>query len=303
MYIDRLMFNLIKGLLECEETQFKVVPERLHEGLLRFIYHCGKAKRPPPVSLPEFIDILQQPVSTWGIDVKDSFPKDIQILNEQIGLSIKAKENKDEIRAFYYRVYIDTLKQYSDNINIFVHARLRRFVPDFQNGTINIGQLPLKAKHDLIKERVNFVRMSNLDDVPQYRVNPKGIVRPNVYSGLYCDSKGIYYSISQRPDSAPKNTGLLKYNSPGTFISMRRLLEIIPLRNLDLDQRDESTYLTYQMRLLKLGYDVHTNLPYPLHMLQAVKKYIQGDSHYYDKRDVEGEYIVTDDGQFAFNFE
>lgn len=237
--------------------------------------------------------------TNWYL-MKDALLRAASMTGEQF---LKIDGNKEKIRAFYYRVYLDTLKQYQTHpMNIIVHARLRRCVPEFQNGNININQLPLKAEPDLVKERVNFVRISNLDDVPQYRVNPKGIVRPNVYSGLYVDSKGIYYSISQRPDSASQSTGLLKYNRPGTFITMRRLVEMIPLGNLELDQRDELAYLTYQMRLLKLGYDVHTNLPYPLHMLQAVKKYIQEDSDYYDQRDVEGEYIVADDGQFAFNF-
>lgn len=54
----------------------------------------------------------------------------------------------------------------------------------------------------------------------------------------------------------------------------QRLIEIIPLGATELEEHEQLANLVYQMRRLNIAYDAHTIFPYPLHIVNSLRKYM-----------------------------
>lgn len=65
-----------------------------------------------------------------------------------------------------------------------------------------------------------------------------------------------------------------KFNSPNKHFLHQRLIEIIPLGATELEEHEQLANLVYQMRRLNIAYDAHTIFPYPLHIVNSLKKYM-----------------------------
>lgn len=65
-----------------------------------------------------------------------------------------------------------------------------------------------------------------------------------------------------------------KYNIPSKHFLHQRLVEFIPLGCKDDEERNQVVDLVHQLRRLTIAYDAHTTLPYPIHMLNSLRKYM-----------------------------
>lgn len=140
---------------------------------------------------------------------------------------------------------------------------------------ISPHQLPFKLNRSLDKDRIQVIRVNETDEVPQHRVNPHGEEKENFRSGLFIDKAGIYYSLEGRPDTMrfiyPTDQ---KFKNQEKFLRQPRLVEFIPLGKLDKHERDEFTKIAHKMRRLNIVYYFLTILPYPLHIIRSLEKYL-----------------------------
>lgn len=93
------------------------------------------------------------------------------------------------------RVVSECLEQFSSEIVVLLDASLRRLRwIELQNRHLDIHRLPFQLQHPDAEKRVKVVRISKEEDVSQYRINPKGVVKLNKNQGLFKDENaGIYY--------------------------------------------------------------------------------------------------------------
>lgn len=229
---------------------------------------------------------------TEWLPLRDSL---VNIAKQQV--SFLKPEYKDIVKfqAFLRRSVEDLLDTSDEDIVLLIDAKLRSTQKkkwlDVDNESITLNQLPLKEIDKEWTERVKVVRINLTGDVPQYRINVKGEEVPNRNQGLFLDAAGIYYSIGQKPQMMQAPNALMKYDWPSKLIHQQRAIEMIPLGENDLEMRDELVEVVHHLRKLNIAYDVHTNRPYPFHMMNAVKKYL-----------VSAE-LTEDDGGFVVEFE
>lgn len=188
---------------------------------------------------------------------------------------LKQYDGRGKMQSFFQRGLLEVLDNTNDNIIVLVDARLRSWWKDFTNGNIDLSKIPFNFDSSDENSRVRFVRVNTTDELPQYRINPKGEEKVNRYSGLFLEPNGIYYSVSSRPDTM-QNTALdeQKFRSPNKYFSHQRMVELIPLGCTDVEERNRLADLVYQMRRLTMAYDAHTVMPYPLHMLNSLRKHM-----------------------------
>lgn len=170
------------------------------------------------------------------------------------------------------KILIDT----SNPVYLYVaieHDIRRKWWKEIANKDLN-GGLPF---HRLVhgSDRLRVIRINTEDEVPYYDIKEgkRDVTRS---SGLFVDPNGIYYSVGMRPDSL---MGLgrvedVKITSPMKTMAKQKAVEVIPL-GCSPDERDQIARITHELRNLNLTYEFHTILPFPLHILKTVKKYLQ----------------------------
>src|SRR5690606_3860249 len=143
----------------------------------------------------------------------------------------------------------EILEQTNDNILILFDAPIRHWWKDVRNGDLKLDKVPIKLDNLENMERVRVVRINQTDEIPQYRINPKGEVKVNHCKGLFRDSAGIYYSVGSRSDNM-MSTAIAeqKYYSPRKQFLHRRLVELIPLGTEDVQEREDLAVIVEQLR-------------------------------------------------------
>lgn len=212
-------------------------------------------------------------------------------------------ENRSRLHSFFKRGINEILEQTNDNILILFDAPIRNWWKDVRNGDLKLDKVPIKLDNLENMERVRVVRINQTDEIPQYRINPKGEVKVNQYKGLFKDSAGIYYSVGSRPDNM-MSTAIAeqKYYSPRKQFLHQRLVELIPLGTEDVQEREELAVIVEQLREFIIAYNFHTVYPYPLHMLRSIRKYMNlSGSGYYDS-EFDERIIENEDSQLEYNF-
>ena len=199
----------------------------------------------------------------------------------------KYNEEDKKYLSFLKRVVSECLEQFSSEIVVLLDASLRRLRwIELQNRHLDIHRLPFQLQHPDAEKRVKVVRISKEEDVSQYRINPKGVVKLNKNQGLFKDENaGIYYSVGARPTFMQTLLKTQKYNHPNQLIFQQKIIEIIPLGISDEDERDRIALLVHNLRKLNIAYDAHTNFPYPLDILKSLKKYF----YKHESNDVENQ--------------
>lgn len=208
-------------------------------------------------------------------------------------------DGRNKTISFFQRELSRCFERIEGNIVVLVDARVRRWWGNFTNNNLALNKLPLNIKNEKLLRRVRFVRVNQTDEIPQYRINPTGEKKYNREAGLYLDPSGIYYSISQRPDTVRTAVDSQRYTFPRASFWHQRLVEIIPLGCQGVDERNDLAKLVYKMRRLNIAYNVHTILPYPLDLNRSLQKYMTflSSAHSYgdfDDRVTEIEQLTLD---------
>lgn len=214
-------------------------------------------------------------VTEW-LPLRDSL---VDISKQQVSFLTPEYNDRVKFQAFLRRSVEDLLDTSDEDIILLIDAKLRltqgKKWLDVDNESIELDQLPFKEIDMEWSERVKVVRINLTGDVPQYRINVNGEELANRRQGLFKDASGIYYSIGEKPITMKKAANaLMKYDRPSMLIHQQRAIEMIALGTTDSATRDELVGSVHNLRKLSIAYDVHTNRPYPFHMMNAVRKYL-----------------------------
>lgn len=288
----------------------KLNQDRIFLGL-GLIKGKKQGERNGEVCLPVVTKLFQNEVRVRLFGNSEWLPPNEALISASKIMTFLKKPSKNEeeakrYKSFFKRALEDCLNSSNSNIVVFVDARLRNEKwYELTNPSLEHNQLPMALEHPEAAARVRAIRVNTTDDVPQYRINPKGEVRENRNQGLFKDSQsGIYYSVGARPDSMQKRLDLQKYNSPRTQIHQQRLVEFIPLETNIEEERDQLAKMAHNLRRLNIAYSFHTVLPYPLHIIKSIKKYVMADEFFdYDTDTFEEWEYEGEDEQLAFKFE
>lgn len=208
--------------------------------------------------------------------------------------------------SFFKRTIENCLVQSNSNIVILVDAKLRNQKwAELTNPLLDYSHFPFSLEHPDATQRIRVIRVNTTDDVPQFRINPNGVVKENRNQGLFKDTAGIYYSIGQRPDNIRSPLEIQKFDNPLKQILHQRPVELIPLGTMNLEERDFLATWSHHMRKLNIAYPFHTILPYPLDIMKSIKKYMTVLEVEYEDNDPDVfEDWIIDDGnaQLAFSF-
>lgn len=221
----------------------------------------------------------------------------------------RPKKDNDSVqryKSFFKRIIDKCLEENEVKIVIMIEAKFRNYSwKELANPNIIQSGLPFVMDHSKEYSRVKVVRVNTTDDVPQYRINPDGIVRVNRNKGLFKDTFGIYYSIGQRPDNMQSPLGKQKFDNPKEQMLHQRPVELIPLGTTNQEERDILATWTDQMRKLNIAYPFHTILPYPLDIMKSIKKYITvlNDEYEDNDPDIFEDWLYEDENdQLSFSF-
>jgi hypothetical protein len=88
----KMLYYLITGFKKWEE-QIEIVPVEVYLGQRLFIRECSQTGVEPPIDLPSFVKLLEQPSKEWGIpNLINIFPPDASLLDMEIGVTIEAED-------------------------------------------------------------------------------------------------------------------------------------------------------------------------------------------------------------------
>ncbi|GAB7386959.1 hypothetical protein BSNK01_07950 [Bacillaceae bacterium] len=182
--------------------------------------------------------------------------------------------SKEHTEEYIAREVERILEQTEKPIYLFVNAALRRDMwKGLANKKIKLDRLPFQ-NHLERHERLRVIRVNTSDEVPYADIiKADGDISKG--QGLYKDDGGIYYSVSERPDTMRARVSANKWENPGTLIAKQRAVEIIPLGCQTEAERDQLAILTHQLRQVHLPYEKHTLEPYPLKRLRTFEKYVE----------------------------
>lgn len=207
--------------------------------------------------------------------------RDALLSASQLEESFLLKRTNDGIewfrryQSFFKRAIEQCLYDYESQILIFIEAKLRNAKwSELTNPKLDKYGLPFSLENMNASDRVRVVRVNTTEDVPQYRIHPKGEIKINKNQGLFKDPSGIYYSVGERPDTMQVKKSQQKYHNPNKLLQQQRLVEFIPLGTELEEEREQLAILAHNLRRLNIAYNVHTILPYPLDILKSIKKYI-----------------------------
>lgn len=172
----------------------------------------------------------------------------------------------DEIRAERLR---------GNEVVVLLEAEMRNEgLMGIQNRHMEFGQSPPLSPWIQEDPGVTIVRVNANDDVPSYGFEPLAYA-----TGVYSDGMAdLYYGVGLKPKTqkgtAKAQTKYTFHNKP---FQQPRLLEYMPLGDMDREERDRLAWMTHSLRELCITYESTTAKPYPLKMMNTLKKYLKGD--------------------------
>lgn len=211
------------------------------------------------------------------------YDKEWQLFHESLLQMLEFREHYfniyDKKKAIFEKFIFDTLLEVVTNtdkkIIVIFDEFYRRYCSFVQNQNLNkmIPMLKEKGfKSDM--ERLRFVRISNLDEIPQYKLwDKKSYI--NYESGLFSTNENIYYSIALRMDNMSKVKGdSIKYGNLHVFYVHQSIVEFVTLGCSSVEASDELARIVHLLRRVPITTEKGTTRPYPLHLYQSLGKYI-----------------------------
>lgn len=202
-----------------------------------------------------------------------------ELITEKGGLikSLSIDGLAEEKSAFIEKVIIDVLNESQGLWYLLVdRSFLAELYPSVRNNRLQsdewkFGRPELRNQSD----RLRIVRMTTGEYVPDYhnRVVGKDYCFD---AGLFIAHDGVYYSLSQKPDTAQVSTLFTKVTNPKEPIVQPNLVEYLPIGDKwEKDEMKEAITQLHYWRRANLTFNKHTIYPALLHRLFAVEKYIE----------------------------
>ena len=156
---------------------------------------------------------------------------------------------------------------------LLISASERKLLKDLTNSKITKGIRVLKDV-----ENLTLVRINDFNDAPFGAVygieenNGETLLSPKNDQGLFKYDNNIYYSKSGRGATLQKPGTLTNTRfGENQSIKARRSIELCVVSN-HLDNNDEVASLVSSLRRITIAYEVSTNKPYTLHIVEQLAK-------------------------------
>lgn len=121
-----------------------------------------------------------------------------------------------------------------------------------------------------------MIRINHSDDVPHYDIiSSKAQDSFNRHSGLFGCPEGFYYSVGLRPDNIRANLKLTKIDYPSKLIMKQHAVKLIVLGCANGEEKNKLAEMVHNLRRANLTFEASTSQPFPLHLMNAIKKYWQ----------------------------
>lgn len=200
----------------------------------------------------------------------------VGVTQREISFITNTNQDVKRFHSFLKRAINEELKRADCRLTVIVDAALRydHWLP-IKNDELLSNELPFRKVSEEWKNRVRVVRVNHTNDNPQYQILKKGERVPNRNKGLFYDEHGIYYSVGSRPDTIQSPKYILKYESPNWFVTRQNVVELIPLGVTNEEEAKDLAEYVFHLRHLIIGYGSHTIQPYPLHVGEKMRKYLE----------------------------
>ncbi|WP_028776102.1 pPIWI_RE module domain-containing protein [Shimazuella kribbensis] len=202
-----------------------------------------------------------------------------ELITEKDGLtrSLSVSNLAQQKESFIEKSIVDVLKQQSGIWYVlFDRMPLSRLYPSVQDKHLISGNWKFnRPELQNQRGRLRIVRMTTGEYVSDYhnRVVGKDYCFD---TGLFISHDGVYYSLSQKSDTAQVATLFTKVTNPKEPIVQPNLVEYLSMGNEweETEIEDAITQLHYWRRA-NLTFNKHTIYPAPLHRVFTVGKYIE----------------------------
>ncbi|SDJ83782.1 pPIWI_RE module domain-containing protein [Paenibacillus naphthalenovorans] len=160
---------------------------------------------------------------------------------------------------------------------VLVEAELRyKGLDGIQNNKIKFGKTPDLPGLEQNDSGITVVRINANEDVPAYGF------RPMSFSvGVYSDTEsGLYYGVGTKPKTQMNIAkSMTKYDNPETAFQQPRVVEYMPLGSMEKQERERLAWMVHRLREVCITFESTTALPYPLKMMDTLKKYLKGKEY------------------------
>lgn len=196
------------------------------------------------------------------------------------------EEQKKEI-ARWFGEQLRMERMLGKELIVLIEAELRyKGLEGIQNNQIKFDQNP--ALPGLMKDDpgITIIRINTNEDVPAYGFHPISFS-----TGVFGDNEsGLYYGVGTKPKTQMNIAkSMTKYNNPDKTFQQPRVVEYMPLGPMECEERDRLAWIVHRLREVCITFESTTAQPYPLKMMDTIKKYLKGKE--YVSNEVEAEFL------------
>ena len=184
----------------------------------------------------------------------------------------KPKDRKvsvQQVSTFYQQVLYD-MQDKDAVVIVDVSNRMDSLLPDFQNQNLSINDTNREHK------KVRIIRVKSNDEIPDYVGEGRENKIEDFLSGVWKITEDIYYSLERKGVTYQNiNSSRAKVDYPYEFVKYPKILEIIPVKLLDEDNKESYVYFTHALRLMNSMYKDFTKKPFIIHLGEKLQEVLE----------------------------
>ncbi|PHV69600.1 hypothetical protein CS063_14920 [Sporanaerobium hydrogeniformans] len=184
----------------------------------------------------------------------------------------KRKKNRDLSVDTLNRFFIEILNELKDMdalVIVDVSNRMNTLLPTFQNKNIIIQGTNTEYK------KLRLIRVKANDENPEY-VGEQDGVQEDFLTGVWGLTDNVFYSVEKKGLTFKKvNSKLPKLDYPRFVVKYPRMVEIVPVKLLEEDNKDEYVYFTHKMRGMNSMYEDYTKMPFVIHLGEKLQEVLE----------------------------
>lgn len=176
--------------------------------------------------------------------------------------------SKDKLNSFFIEI-LNELKDMDALVIVDVSNRMNTLLPTFQNKNIIIQGTNTEYK------KLRLIRVKANQENPEY-VGEQDGVQEDFLTGVWGLTDNVFYSVEKKGLTFKKvNSKLPKLDYPRFVVKYPRMLEIVPVKLLEEDNKDEYVYFTHKMRGMNSMYEDYTKMPFVIHLGEKLKEVLE----------------------------
>lgn len=280
--IENILRELFRQLGVCialpSTTGLKGIPEKL--DIVGFtLLSSNQIQNKVALEVPVAIS-----VSTYDreIRVKTPFSNEWQSYYEAI-LELGSREyqkydkkqkdrqlSKVQLNTFFTQI-LNEIKEENALVLVDVSNRMNTLLPDFQNNNLMISKTNSEYK------KLRLIRVKSNPEIPDYvGVAEKVGEIEDFLSGVWGITEDIFYSIEPKALTfTTVNSSKPKLDYPRKFVKYPKMLEIIPVKLLEEDDKGDFVWFTHRLRGMNSMYEDYTKMPFVIHLGEKLKEVLE----------------------------